>query len=123
MGWCFNRKRGLLFGKKDKHDDPHRQVNVVTDSGKQLVWFFFRIVFVFCLIWLPAMGMMVVGYSDHDDKSRCGHLVPRLTIGLLFVGLQPIVSVCMAMTKADVKKYVIELISLSYIRTKPSQAT
>ena len=41
--------------------------------------------------------------------------------GLLFVGIQPIVSTCMAMTKADVKKYVIELITLSYIRTKHSQ--
>merc|ERR1719491_2515863 len=83
--WCFK--------KKDKHDDPHRHVNVVTDSGKQLFWFFFRMVFVFCLIWLPAMGMMIIGYGNHNDEPRCRQF-PRLTIGLLFVGLQPIVSVC-----------------------------
>ena len=44
-----------------------------------------------------------------------------IQVGLLFVGLQPIVTTCMVMTKADAKKYVIELMTLSYIRTKQSQ--
>jgi len=46
---------------------------------------------------------------------------PFIQVVLLVVGLQPIVTTCMVMTKADVKKYVIELMTLSYIRTKQSQ--
>jgi hypothetical protein len=42
-------------------------------------------------------------------------------IGLLFCGTQPIVSTCMAMTKSDVKKYTMDLLTLSYIR-KPSSS-
>lgn len=38
-------------------------------------------------------------------------------VGLLFCSIQPIVSTCMAMTKCDVRKYTIDLITLSYIRT------
>ena len=37
--------------------------------------------------------------------------------GLLFVGLQPIVSTCMAMTKADVRKHTLNVVRLSYIST------
>jgi len=42
-------------------------------------------------------------------------------IGLLFCGIQPIVSTFMAMTKSDVKKYTMDLVTLSYIR-KPSSS-
>jgi hypothetical protein len=42
-------------------------------------------------------------------------------IGLIFCGMQPIVSTCMAMTKSDVKKYTMDLLTLSYIR-KPSSS-
>lgn len=35
-------------------------------------------------------------------------------IGLIFCGLQPVGSFIMAMTKSDVKKYVIKLVTLSY---------
>ena len=65
-------------------------------------------------MWLPGMYLTVIG------SSNVGSFWP-IPVGLLFVGLQPIFSTCMAMTKADVKKYVIELITLSYIRTKQSQ--
>jgi hypothetical protein len=41
-------------------------------------------------------------------------------IGLLFCGIQPIVSTCMAMTKSDVKKYIKDVVTLSYIRTVAS---
>jgi len=40
-----------------------------------------------------------------------------LIIGCLFCGIQPIVSIGLAMMKSDVRKYVIDLLTLSYIRT------
>ena len=63
------------------------------------------------------MCLLVIG-SSYIVGVSVGMLI---TVGLLFVGIQPIVSACMVMTKADVKKYVIELITLSYIRTQQSQ--
>jgi hypothetical protein len=69
-------------------------------------------VFVFCLIWLPGMLLLVIGASS---KNR---LLGQ--IGLLFCGIQPIVSTCMAMSKSDVRKYTMNLVTLSYIRTSSS---
>jgi hypothetical protein len=60
------------------------------------------------------MAMVVIGASDNWGFF--------LQIGLIFCGIQPIVSTCMAMTKSDVKKYTINLITLSYIRDKPSSS-
>jgi hypothetical protein len=37
-----------------------------------------------------------------------------------FLKVITIVSTCMAMTKSDVKKYTMDLLTLSYIRNKPS---
>ena len=43
-------------------------------------------------------------------------------VGLLFCGIQPIISVCMAMTKDDIRKYTVKFVSLSYIHTtQPSE--
>jgi len=83
----------------------------VTESTKQLVWFFFRIVFVFCLIWLPGMALVVVGINEIPDFYE-GRF---LQMGSLFCGLQPIVSTCMTMTKVDVRKYTLKVVTLSYI--------
>jgi len=87
----------------------------VTESTKQLVWFFRRIVFVFCLIWLPGMCLVVTGTAFNN-----GSLIQP---GLLFVGLQPIVSTCMAMTKADIRKHTLNVVRLSYISKRLSLTT
>ena len=43
-------------------------------------------------------------------------------VGLLFCGIQPIISTCMAMTKDDIRKYTVKFVSLSYIHTtQPSE--
>jgi hypothetical protein len=44
-------------------------------------------------------------------------------LGLLYCGIQPIVSTCMTMTKSDVKKYTMDLITLSCVRTSLSEET
>ena len=75
---------------------------------------FFPIVLIFCLIWFLGMFCIVRGYAEN--------LGNWIHIGLLFVGMQPILSTCMAMTKADVRKYTIKMLTLSYIRTSLSEA-
>jgi hypothetical protein len=62
------------------------------------------------------MLLVLLGLSNEEGLF--------IQIGLLFCGLQPIVSTCMAMTKYDVKKYTMDLITLSYnIRDKSSSST
>ena len=62
---------------------------------------------IFCLVWLPGMFLITVG----DEKN-----MPNLyQAGLIFCAIQPIISTIMAMTKADVRKYTINLLTLSYL--------
>ena len=63
------------------------------------------------------MAFVVYGcyYSSRESREW-------LQIGLLFCGLQPIVSTCMTMTKTDVRKYTQDVVTLSYIRTSLSTA-
>jgi hypothetical protein len=72
-------------------------------------------VFVFPLVWLPIVLVLAgTGWQDHKFVQ----------LGLLSCGIQPIVSTCIAMTKSDVKKYTMDLITLSYIRRpSPSEET
>jgi hypothetical protein len=70
-------------------------------------------VFVFYLLWLPGIILVVIGASSR--YRRLGQ------IGLLFCGIQPIISTCMAMTKTDVRKYTMNLVTLSYIRASSSE--
>ena len=63
--------------------------------------------FIFCFIWIPGICLNFIG----SDESK-GYL---LQIGLLFYGVQPIVSTCMTMTNAYVRKYTVKLVTLSYI--------
>ena len=53
------------------------------------------------------MCLVVVGI----DQAEYSYV----QMGLLFCGLQPIVSVCMTMTKVDVRKYTLKVVTLSYI--------
>jgi hypothetical protein len=66
-------------------------------------------------MWIPGMAMVVVGAAHN-----CG---PYIQIGLIFCGIQPIISTCMAMTKSDVKKYTTRLITLSYVRISLTEET
>mmetsp|Transcript_38828 Transcript_38828/g.39216 ORF Transcript_38828/g.39216 Transcript_38828/m.39216 type:complete len:84 (+) Transcript_38828:65-316(+) len=81
------------------------------------MWYFFRIFVVFYVIWLPGLFLTIYGGSR-------GLLYSNLaTIGGIFCGIQPIVSIGLAMMKSDVRKYIIALLTLSYIRKAPESTT
>jgi hypothetical protein len=66
------------------------------------------------------MGMVVFGASKYYEFQFTLYNTSSefiYCIGLLFCGIQPTVSTCMAMAKSDGKKYTIHLITLSYVRT------
>jgi len=79
---------------------------------KELAYFFFRIILVFVVFWLPGMSLVIMSHlGDYFPIPYEGIFA---VIGLIFCGLQPVGSFIMAMTKSDVKKYVIKLVTLSY---------
>ena len=80
-------------------------------------WYFFRIIVVFNLIWLPGMFLVIFGGTERTYYYNLA------MIGYLFCGIQPIVSTCLAMMKSDVRKYTIDLITLSYLRKAPESTT
>ena len=81
------------------------------------MWYFFRIFVIFYVIWLPGLFLTIFGGSR---LLQFGNLI---FIGGLFCGIQPIVSIGLAMMKPDVRKYVIRLLTLSYICKAPESPT
>ena len=56
--------------------------------------------------------MFLITVGDEKEKSKL------YQAGLIFCAIQPIISTIMAMTKADVRKYTINLLTLSYLFDK-----
>jgi len=85
-----------------------------TDQNKremrQLTLFFSRIVGVFFLIWLPALiGKFVV------NPVELGKYYWVDVTALCFVAFQPTVTTCMIWSKRDARKYIVDLVTLSYL--------
>ena len=81
------------------------------------MWYFFRIFVAFYLIWLPGLSLTIYGASRGFNYGK------QMIIGFLFCGIQPIVSIGLAMMKSEVRRYVIALLTLSYIRKAPESTT
>ena len=77
------------------------------------MWYFFRIFVIFYGIWLPGLLLSIVGGARGVQFGKLA------TIGYLFCGIQPFVSIGLAMMKSDVRKYVLALLTLSYLRKAP----
>jgi len=86
-----------------------------TGKMKELAWYFFRIVVVFCFIWIPAFILLFLGQFNNDLFYRV------YVVFFLVCAIESILSNCMVLTKSDVRKYVFDLITLSCIRSTNSQ--
>ena len=93
---------------------------------RELALYFFRIVAVFVGIWLPR-GIFVY-IADFSESSQWADLIAQLV-----VGIQPILTTCLVMTKSDAKRYILDLVTVSYLfgdsndfgccyNTKPSES-
>ena len=74
------------------------------------MWYFFRIFVIFYAIWLPGLFLTIFGGTNVYNFADLA------TIGFIFCGIQPIVSIGLAMVKSDVRKYTTDLLTLTYIR-------
>ena len=88
-----------------------------TGRMKELAWFFFRIILVFFLTWIPGLTLIIYGTSAWSTYN----LPMYANIGYLFCALQSILSTVLAMTKSDVRKYVANLLTLLYCCHKSAE--
>jgi hypothetical protein len=101
---------------------------------KELVFFFFRIIMVFLLIYIPALIFLSVTLTAGTKRSRdyLDHMRflkdpvnPHFQSLKFLLALQPILSTCMALTKTDVRQSVYDFITFSDCRRNniPSTST
>lgn len=77
-----------------------------------LALYFFRVILVFLMIWIPSAVLYHLGKYMAEDYATFN----RITILFhWFVAFQPILTFCMILTKPDVKKYIMDFVTLTYI--------
>ena len=78
--------------------------SVATRAVKEVAIYFFRIVWIFIGVWIPALVLLATGFFLGQAWSAW--------MSLLLIPIQTIVSTCVILTKSDVRKYVSDLLSL-----------
>jgi len=86
---------------------------------RELALYFFRVIAVIYGIWTTGMILLIMGATDVNPDLSGRYI----TIGFMFTALQPIVSTCISLTKSDVRKHVIDLTTLTYIRYSYTKST
>jgi len=74
-------------------------------------WYYFRIIIVFVFIWIPGMILITCG-AAYDGEKDIGRY---MSVGYLFASIQPVLSLIALMTKADVRKCIVDVVTLSFI--------
>jgi len=88
---------------------PSRDGSTSRDKAlRQLVLFFLRIVGVFFVIWFPMVLLIIEGIR----LPRFWYFVISWSLG----GIQPILTGLMILTKSDVRKYIMDLLTCTYLR-------
>jgi len=85
---------------------------------RELALYFFRVIAVIYGIWTPGMILIIIGGTESSALSG-----RYITIGFMFIALQPILSTFISLTKSDVRKHVIDLTTLTYIRHSYTKST
>ena len=83
----------------------------VTGQGKELTFYFGRILIVFGIIWIPGLILYYCGAFVSKVVADVVIHNPYITISYLLFAFQPIISILIALTKSDVKQYVIDFLT------------
>lgn len=79
---------------------------------RALFFFFFRIVAIFLGVWIPCLMMVMFAIGS-------GETWPYV-LGTTSGAIQAILTACVILTKSDVRKHVLDLVTLSYLFGKPT---
>jgi len=76
-------------------------------ATRELAFYFLRIVAIFVTVWLPSLVFYFCDYAFD---------IPwMLYAGGILMNLQPIVTFCVILTKSDAKRYISDLLTMSYL--------
>jgi len=98
--------KGYLKPNKDNRQQP---VTSLEKAMRELAVYFFRIISVFVAVWLPSLCLTAYGVKTVDSKGWVFVLTGILT------ALQPLLTFCVVLTKSDVRGYILDLITLSFL--------
>jgi len=82
---------------------------------RELAFYFLRIISVFLSIWFPIFIFFTL--ASVSDQTW------TITAMNFLLPIQPVISFFVILTKADAKKYILDLVTLSYLRRKPNENT
>ena len=86
-----------------------------------LALYFFRIIVVFLLLWLPGVLLLSFACNWKWDNSGDDYNDILYPVGLTFCSIQPICSTGMALTKPDVRVAILRFVRFSYCRKEEIQ--
>lgn len=97
-----------IFVKCKAYLPPSNGTTPRDKAVRGLALFFFRVSLIMLYIWIPYLIMKLVFiHTPFDSAINVSHLY--------LPALQPIANFCLILSKPDVKKYIINLVTLSYI--------
>jgi hypothetical protein len=76
-------------------------------ATRELAFYFYRISGTFVGIWIPAMAIHLYGAFEGEDWPTF--------VAFILGAIQPIVTFCVILKKSDTKKYIVKLVTLSYL--------
>lgn len=79
-----------------------------------LALYFFRIVGVFIGVWIPSIALRVYGDMTGSEWA--------IFLQGFTAAIQPIATTCVVLTKNDTRKYILRLVTLSYIFNNKNQS-
>lgn len=94
---------------------PSLNGSTPTDRAvRGLAFFFFRVTMIFLVIYLPSMVLSLLrNFIFFWFGAMAYQMVDYFLFFFLY--LQPIITFCMVLTKPDVKKYIKDFVTLSYL--------
>lgn len=86
---------------------PPQALTSRNKAMRELAFYFFRIVAVFFGVWVPAVFFFA--YAELSGRKW------GVVVAQCLTALQPTLTTCLILTKSDAKRYILDLVTLSYI--------
>ncbi len=105
-----------IFVKCKDYLPPSNGTTPRDKAVRGLALFFFRVILVFLVIWIPIMVLTMVNiFTNLESADQFRYDCTTNSASMFLIGFQPILNFCLILTKPDVKKYITGLVTLNYI--------
>ncbi len=105
-----------IFVKYKDYLPPSNGTAPRDKAVRGLALFFFRVILVFLVIWIPIMALTMVNiFTNLESSDQFRYDCTTNSASMFLIGFQPILNFFLISTKPDVKKYIKDLVTLTYI--------